>query len=239
MKRLLLPLVLCVLANPTNGQNKSDREAAGLAGRVQTVRTETVKLWKDNSGDYKELYTYGVKTITYDEQGKIIKEDPREPGCGYFDNLRRETKTDSDGRVIEGTAFLPNGRLFRRTTYAYDSTGYQTEVASYDHRNLLEFKWTRVYDLRGRVLEATRYDRNGTHQGHLDHREVYVYDDKGNETDFMCYDPAGRLDYWSSQTYEYDTNGNWIQRLFYKKVVDGKELPFEPSEATNRNIAYY
>lgn len=240
MKRLLLPLVLCLLlGHPTNAQNKSDREAAGLVGRVQSIRTETAKLWKENSGEYTELYRYGVRTITYNEQGKIIKEDPSTPGCGYTDNLRRVKKTDPEGREIEATAYLPNGRLFRRTTYAYDSSGNQTEVASYDHRTILDFKWARVYDSNGRELEATRYDRNGTHQGRLDHREVYAYDDKGNKTDEAWYGPEGRLLHWWTDVYEYDSNSNWIKRVFYKKVLDGKELPFEPSEVTHRSITYY
>lgn len=240
MKKLLPLSVFCfLLVNQVAAQNKSDREAAGLSGSVHTIRTERAKLWKGSSGEYIDLYKYGGQTITYDEQGKMLNEDPPTPGCGYSDNLKRVKKTDAEGREVEGTEYLPNGRLFRRTTYAYDLNGNQTEVASYDHRNILEFEWVRVYDANGRELEATRYDRNGTHQGRLDHKRVYGYDEKGNKTDEIWYDPRGKLLHWWTDVYEYDSQKNWIKQLFYKRVEDGKELPFEPSEAAYRTITYY
>lgn len=240
MKSLVLILILSLLlASITNAQDKSDRESTGLSAIVHTIRTETVQLWKGSSGEFIEISRYGLRTTTFDEQGRITKEEPAIPGCGYSDNLKRVRETDAEGREIQERSYLPNGKLVTRTTHTYDSYGNQTEVASYDHRNFLDFKWVRTYDANGRELEAVRYDRNGTHQGRFAHRDVNVYDDHGDKIDYMRYEPDGSLRWWSSNTYEHDSHGNWIKRIFYRRVVDGAARPYEPSEVTYRTITYY
>jgi hypothetical protein len=227
-----------LLSYQTIAQDLFNKKISVSAAKIHTIERETIQVQKDQSGELVEVGRYNKRKTTYDEQGKVISEYPEIPRCGYSDPLKRKIKYDSSGRMIEYNAYL-NGRLWSQLLHRYDTQGNLLEVVMYDYRGALEFKWVNSYDASGNLIEAIKYTHNGTRRGRLEHKEIYAYNEHGDETDYKNYASDGKLDYWSRNEYEYDEKGNWVKRVFYRKVVDGKERPADPSEITHRITTYY
>ena len=58
-------------------------------------------------------------------------------------------------------------------------------------------------------METNWYNPDGSLKG----KDLYKYDDKGNEIERNSYNPDGILKTKYTYTYDYDKNLNWIKRI--------------------------
>jgi hypothetical protein len=142
--------------------------------------------------------------------------------------------------------------------YKYDKQKNRVEMDEYMYDTSLFRKYYYKYGDRGKLLEERKYmavggpsegrmfnyDSTGNLVEHsvvkddiVTDRYVYVNDDKGNVIE------EKRIDVILNATeeqyinqYEYDTGGNWIKRVRYRKDIDAKMIPVSIDE---RTISYY
>jgi hypothetical protein len=177
----LLLLISCCIAA---AQNMTDREFAGLKGKVQTVETWSQKLGPD--GNPVAEATADSKTI-FDENGN-----------------RTESTTFGELQV-HTTYFLFKGELVSKSEISGKNPLDQIKVPKgvQIHRNdptgPFDEKYKYKYDEKGRIVEISEYDTGGHPI-----TTKYVYDDAGrkmSETEASG-GSAG------STSYKYDQSGN-------------------------------
>ncbi len=105
-----------------------------------------------------------------------------------------------------------------------------------------------VEDSKHLVLETAEYDLKGAKTQNqyfpiegatLTGREVYKYDDKGNNSEMTLVNGDGSLISKEVYKYDYDSVGNWVKMTTAVAVVENGRVAFEPTEATYRTIFYY
>ena len=175
-------VVLCVFGR---AQTKTDREAAGLRGPVQTVATEVAEFaMKD--GKSVEGARMPVQTVTYDARGNRVKRvdfnrdgsvaqtivytyDAEGRSTGYEDytpGLNTPRKhiyvLDPNGNRTEYKMVQPTGSpADEKYLYKYDSKGNKVGEELF-HKTSLVSRNENVYDEAGRLIAQTIYNPDGT-----------------------------------------------------------------------------
>ena len=224
-----------------------------LKGTIKTSETSyfkaSVKAGKVEKGrlEFKFTYTYdnrgnkvGKKfhnpydrrlgyesTYTYNDKGNPIEEKSSYPEG----NLSVKYTYDGNDNLIEKRQYNSNGRLDWRSTYQYDDKGNLMQYNYYDPVGDLPAKKTYTYDDRGRKIGVKAYNDDGS----LSYASTFTYDDRGNQTGVKHYDSDGSLESVSVLEYKYDSEGNWIERVWFN--VRGKIKRARNIE--ERKITYY
>lgn len=95
---------------------------------------------------------------------------------------------------------------------------------------------TIVYNLQGKRIDNAENVLNESHRGK---KQEYKYDNRGNVTEMILRDKAGKILSREVYAYEFDEVGNWSKMVTSKASLENGKLTYEPISATYRTIAYY
>lgn len=192
MQKILIGIGLGIVLTSCNVSKmtlQNDVSHADLRQRVKLVRTlTTTYLGEQIQKNHSDWDTY----VLYNEMGNIIEKK----GWALNGNLsyRQERLYDIEGRLVTQVTYTGRKKKEERQTFRYDEWGNCIE-----HKNVSNRKQEitqMVYDELGNLLEST-YDRNG----HPVHRQVSVFNDKGQLILYKDYHNDGSLNYESQYTY--------------------------------------
>lgn len=185
MKRVSVIFTIVLLCVLGRAQPKTDREAAGLRGPVQTVATEVAEfVVKD--GKNVEGARMPVQTVTYDARGNRVKRvdfnrdgsvaqtivysyDAEGRSTGYedytpgLDTPRKHIYfLDANGNRTEYRMVQPTGSpADERYLYKYDDKGNKVGEELY-HKKSLVSRNENVYNETGRLISQTIYNPDGS-----------------------------------------------------------------------------
>ncbi|MCS6926127.1 MAG: hypothetical protein NZ578_09540 [Candidatus Binatia bacterium] len=143
---------------------------------------------------------------------------------------------DAQGNLVEFVSLEPNGTPLRKSVYAYGSRGEVSEHRLYDAADSHPTaRTTYTYDTVGRLRELATYGRTGA----LSSTWVYAYDARGNQSEWVVYQPDGTVAQKQTYTYEYDTRGNWVKKVVSELITPSDAASLEPSEVIYRTITYH
>ncbi|MGA9994631.1 MAG: hypothetical protein WBP93_04405 [Pyrinomonadaceae bacterium] len=255
MRMLVVTLVSLLLVFQASAQKqKSDREDAGLKGKVKTLATEVAYI-SNQSGTWVEGKRQPSATESYDINGNLTKRDSydymgnpfQSSVYSYIDGDRvvstHNTHIQHDYDPPPSVSATPrpnqvsstsNPQYTGKLKYKYDDKGNRTEIAWYRNDGSLAVRDVSVFNPKGNRVEMTSYEANGS----MRRKATYIYDAQGNITETL-YHSSRPLDERYSYTYEFDAKGNWIKRKTFKWVTKNGRSYFEPYEVTYRTIAYY
>jgi YD repeat-containing protein len=192
--------------------------------------------------DFLSSYNY-----KYDENGRLIKRM-------NFDRLDRKYEYDDSGYQLKELMFDSEG-LMGSWSYKYDINGNRIERTGYLGESFVE-RWIKLYDQDNRKIKEYMVDEEPdsipTYQV-----ITFEYDPKGRLTKILTTDPETNvqaistfkydendnliehfskndfqrgLEELKTLKYQYDTKGNWTQRIEY---VNSK-----PTTIAERKIEY-
>jgi hypothetical protein len=151
------------------------------------------------NGDAKKDQYHSI--IEYDSKGK------RTEVRGYDGNVLqiREAYTyDDKGRKIEQSRFADGGAYHERITYAFNSAGQPTEMATY-YSGTLSQKHLKTYDGAGNLIKEASFNYQFPGQNST---VEYVYDKAGR----MIENRVDSEILWSKVQISYDEKGRVAQR---------------------------
>lgn len=227
-------------------------ENDGLISKGDTIEcTELRYEFDDKNRLLKEEYCLmDIMTSNdyqYDKSGKLIERT-------NFNQLDRQYKYDLSGNQVKELMFDSEG-LMGRWEYKYDKNGNQTERIGYLGDDFVE-RWIQVYNEEDRKVKEymTGEDTDTIATYSI---KTFEYDQKGRIIKKITTNPETKVQAVSSFNYdnndnliehyskngfqrgieetrtfkyEYDMNGNWIQRIVF---IDSK-----PKTITDRKIEY-
>lgn len=208
-------------------QKKTDREHAGLLGKVKTVKIEEAKI-TNKSGKTGEGKRTHVESQSYSENGSLTKSIRFDAGraTDYFYSY------DSSGNRIE---FNRNaiGETRLKTEFKLDAVGNRIEETQTGDQGLVN-RIVCIFDAKGRTIEKRIFNKQG-----LFAKRSYAYGADANPANEIEYDAKGGLVGQQSYSYELDSTGNWIKRITSTQGTSNGKPVSEPAEVTYRTIAYY
>jgi antitoxin component YwqK of YwqJK toxin-antitoxin module len=235
----------------------SDAEAAGLTGRVKTVRIEKATFSK-KGGRWFEVPRQFVSTTRYNEKGDMTEEAFYQPNgllavrvvytydpqgrhaeeAAFRGEASRPSRLvyhhDESGQLIEKVVYNADGTFDWKVHYTYDGQGNKKEVAVFPADGSLSTKRVYLYDGDGNEIEEAVYSGNA-----LVSKGVFSYDEKGNRTQETFSLPKGTVSARYVYAYAFDESGNWIKRTRSGINLGSGEVDFEHSDSTYRTISYY
>ena len=229
----------------------SDADEEGLRGPVKSVRTEIQYLVETpftRNGTRSSITTYNEKGNRLRKESFDFKNNlDLITVYGYVDGRRVSASKSIDreyglpvgtGGGIGGGGHVPSNR--KKDTrydhwfeYKYDEKKHLVEQAEFVSNG--DFLERSVYKYEGNQKEELVYSADGT----LRRRDVYILNDKGDETERTYFDSAGKILSKFSYTYEYDSKGNWTKRT--NSQIEGSERlrQLNPPSIHLRTITYY
>lgn len=168
--------------------------------------------------------------ITYDKSGNISSENKETPTVkGSFDTKYRYDAS----KKLSKKEVSSNGKLFATHIYYYDDNGNvsKKEIKKRQAYDVSDESFEYKYDENNRLMEETHLDgkrynrieykyndknqiiRRAEHneRGGITYESDYTYDELDNlSTETSAYRGNKTFDY--SYVYEYDSQGNWINR---------------------------
>jgi hypothetical protein len=199
---------------PVLAQQKTDREAAGLAGLVKTVQSTSA----DYAGDKivgTGFLKRGGDLTSYDRAGHEIERKPVSDFGEPMGSLNK--RYDALGLLVETVWNDPNLAATQKEIYRYEN-GKLAEVSSYSGDTLVA-KTSKSYDPAQRLSIETYSDPTKTVA-----KTLFKYDDKNNliEVSFYLADgskaiaPVGPCLGGHRVTFSYDEKG----RIKTKEIFD-------------------
>lgn len=210
----------------------------GLRGKIKTVINNSTQFTYDSpmKGDiskstflYKYNYNNGgykvqadenghIISYKYDEKGYLIEEFEGESSYNRYTSRKKIYKYDSHGNIIKKEDYV-NNKYTRKEVYEYeyDKNGNIIEKTTQDNE-----VYHYSYDDNGKVLEKKRSWRefSGIYF-------YYCYDDNGNLLKSIHpYTSYGSI-ILETICYKYDSMGNRIEMLEYKKEIDARSKASE------------
>jgi len=166
-------------------------------------------------------------------------------------------KYDDKGNKIEENYYSSDGNLHSKETYKYDNEGNKIEENYYSLEPIsgsesVHTKWTFKHNDQNKTTEwyyhtpgyepllnyIYKYDDNGNQiewSGHnlgMPNFKTHAnYDFNGNLLEIKSYETNERLKSHENHKYQFDKNGNWIQRIDYVNEI--------PKFIIQREIEYY
>jgi len=240
--------LLCVLLylSSASGQTpKTDREEAGLKGKVRGVNAQAVKLSRDGkSFEGQNLLTYVGQ---YDEQGNLVEST----GFDYRGNMReRSVYSIIDGYKTAKSQYFrheydppppaappsegePKPRDPRfDVRYIYKHDGNKVERTTFLSDGTQSSRAVMIYE-KGNKVKVESYDRDGN----LYFTSVTTYGDKGEELESTYYRGGSVSSRHKYTDYEIDLRGNWIKRKMWLSKSENED--FQPYELQSRTITYF
>ncbi|MDR3247049.1 MAG: hypothetical protein LBT50_11550 [Prevotellaceae bacterium] len=180
----------------------------------------------DVGGDLKNKHN-----ISYDKSGNIVSESKETPTVKG--NFTTKYKYDSEKRLSK-KEITSNGRIISTYIYRYDDKGNAVEKEIQKKLGLLDInneKFECKYDENNRLIEEIhldgekynkteyKYNEKGqiirrveyNERGGITYESDYVYDELDNiSSETAAYRGNNTFNY--SYVYEYDNQGNWINK---------------------------
>jgi hypothetical protein len=249
MRFLLRPAIALLLFSfiANAQQHKSDREDAGLKGKVKSVVVEREDLPNSSNHQYggKRQSSY---TETYDVQGNLTERlaydyrgNIRDKIVYLFVDGERASKTESIHQPYDPPLpMAPPSQETKKRDPRYGT------------------KYKDIYDAKGNRIERQLINNDGSKSTRL----VYTFDTIGNKIKMEFYPSSGELEFITTYAYntngyqiaetstradgsikykftyeylEFDSKGNWTKRKTSK--LNAEKL--EPDSITYRTITYY
>lgn len=185
--------------------NKNKRLSRNVYGEKGYIRNKYVYVY--NEQGHKIAYQ------CYSPNGEVVE-------SWFYNN-------DERGREIEAIYQVPKRSAeMRRYLYKYDKLGNVEELSQYSKDDTPEVTWRYSYDKKGMITELYTYKEDK-----LLKKRVTRYDVYGNPLKMKEYDGDGRFIEETNYEYEFDSHGNWVQRIDY--VNSFPRIMYE------REITYY
>ena len=223
---LVFALVLISIAAQAAAP-KSDREFAGLRGRVHQVNHgNPAPLIQDDS--------HPGESETYDEAGNLIATVE----MGAYSYLQHTYVRIGSDTVFEywGEKPIPPGtkgddsRFSAKWMYKYDGNGNRMEKSIFDKKGVLTSQQKYTYDRKGRLISQS------TGIGDVVNEELkFTRDDKGNV--ILLINDTHKTTYHYVQ---FDSAGNWAQRIASSLAIkEGESQPTLQNTPEERSLTYY
>lgn len=256
IKNILLSLAVVAFISPANAQRyASDASNDGFRGPVKEVM-QTMYEAKVSMGEMQRGYVMERLQTVYNSKGQ-------RRSMTYLNTedsiiFRTRYKHDGFGLITLEHIVDNHEHVVGRTYYVYDANNVLSEVYVEDEERQVENRMLLKYDAMGRVIQRSYNDPFNE----IYKREVYSYDGRGNIAKSVVYDrQKTKIQEWRfeydehnqpvSQTlydyteaepevfftlfkYQYDTQGNWIQKVEY--VLENEQMI--PEYITERKISY-
>jgi hypothetical protein len=225
----------------------------GTSGDAPFSSYET-KVYFDHNGNISECFMddstsdfHFREVFEYDNNLLVSKQGLLSGGFFYkeiycYDSKNRETERkfyDSENHLFESVSTkYPNKTTIIekiQTENEYSNFERETQLKNglpvlstsrFDATRVIE-KWSGEYDSNGRIDVSKFYDN----QDNLLQYAKYVYDEYGNELEFLLFSDNGKILTKREYRYIYDRYGNWTQQV---SIADG-----QPEIIMLRNIIYY
>lgn len=175
------------------------------------------------SNSSEELVLNDTKRFEFDTEGNKIKESYRSP---EGDNRgSEEWKYNNKGNVIDWLTLTDSGEIEVRHTYVYNEQNTLLARKSFDSNEILIAEV--IFNEFGQPLNLIRYDSDGS----ISRKAGFEYDQFGNRTAELSYDPDGTKNVDVEYRYAYDNKDNWIEQIAY----EGGQAAY----IIGRDITYY
>lgn len=220
------------------------------------MKRETYKY--DKAGNLVEKITYtgdGAinKKVTneYDEKNQLIESSEY---ATSFDELvlnkKQKNEYDKDGNKVKEITLGPNDEVWGSGEWKYDTNGNETEWSNltdtgeikirqtfhYDENNSLSARKSFDKDAKltneamlgplGLPLTLIRYDADGN----VSRKSGNRYDEYGNKSAELRYNPDGTESVNTEYKYSYDDKNNWIEQIIYQNgeavYIIGREISY-------------
>ncbi len=251
MKILVVLILSCVIGGSASAQGKSDRERDDLIGAVKAVYQDAVlvvcpsgKRTEKERSKSSEQYDPNGRFIG--NRNRFIIDDPISRMFVYpFDqNIPRIVKPTYWENGV-WPPYWKYGALIYTDLYTYDNVARQSEWVRYDATGAIGIRSIVIFDEHGRMAETRSYEAKGA----LTDWNVITRDERGNVLESAFYKEDGTLveaqkcgsSYLNKfvYTYEFDSTGNWINKVISRPVLKGGQPVLEPEGFWHRTIIYY
>ncbi|HNQ68893.1 MAG TPA: hypothetical protein PKN32_10970 [Bacteroidales bacterium] len=213
-----------------NSSFNDKSEQKGLEARIKSIEqskyyifnseinfnslAESSKIAYDDSGKITFMETYGSENFLicryeycYDKNGRLKKTllYKQDNNLSY----KKLNKYDSKGFITRQIVFDKKAKRTSCTFYKNDEQGRVIEEEQLDANNKTALSYiTKKYDNQGNIVEMCHStERDGKTEKYL-----YYYDSENHMTGRDYFDESGNLIESLRYKYEYDENGNWVQR---------------------------
>lgn len=172
-----------------------------------------------------------IESYMYREDGSLLKKN----GYQYDDNghlikifwyseddksgLFMSRSVDDTGRELETVTYQPDGNIHYRYVKKFNKDGQVREEIVYQKDGSVEQRTGFSYDSNGRNSERVIYRQGGA----LEERLIFEYDPTGVQTSMTIYDTSGKRTHQETDSYEYDSKGNWVKWIKTTWKVDEAE----------------
>ncbi len=231
MKTLVTIALLLLAETPAFAQRVLANKPPKVFGPVESLRYEygSYNFNRDKTR-VEELVSNGQKVIwSLTPKGRLVTSEIFDRD-GRPSGTKSVYKYDSAGRLTSIVHHLLGSHSFTEI-FAYPEARrvkITSVFESYNHTSV-EID---DYDSKGNIIKRTLYtDRN------LDFTELYKYDVKGNPTEFVSSDGAGKQWIKETYTYEFDAHGNWTTRR--DEALADPLLGIPQKTTITRRITYY
>ncbi len=230
MKTLFTIALLLLAETPLFAQRVANKPPK-VFGPVKSIRYE-YRVYNFNRGKTRveELFSNGQKIIwSLTPKGRLVTSENFERD-GRPTGTKSAYNYDSAGRLTSIVHHLLGSHSFTEILAYPEARRVKiTSVfESYNHTGV-EID---DYDSKGNIIKRTLYT-----DGNLDLTELYKYDDKGNPTEFVSSDGAGKQWIRETYTYEFDSHGNWTAER--DEALADPLLGIPPKTTITRRITYY
>lgn len=190
-----------------------------------------------------------IEEIEYDANGSILEKNTY--SYNNFGKLKERRRTflqgpdhvvkykyDSKNNLIEELNENNSG-LIRKQGYQYKNgqmiTGITEEFHSGENTDPEPTTFTFEYNGNGNRIKKShfdidqvltfeeKYDAKGDltdfiwyePDGKVSMKQIFTYDEQGNQISFISYEENEKIEFSSSCSYEYDVNNNWIKKWLF------------------------
>ncbi|HKV38958.1 MAG TPA: hypothetical protein VJX67_07080, partial [Blastocatellia bacterium] len=223
---------------------KTDREFAGLKGKVQSVTAQYAKLASDGKSRIGPWWhSYDER---YDKEGNLLERES-------YDDRNNMSQKDVYS-VIDGDETMKSQSFHHDLDPPAPIAPANSDQRPGDPRYSIKFK----YKYHGNTVECTTYHNDGTEgtqvvstyeggnkikedfygrDGSVSTSSVTVYGERGEELERNNSSGETVRSRYKYTDYEIDLRGNWIRRTMW--LSNGVKSEFQPYESESRLISYF
>ena len=185
----------------------------------------------NEKGKIKEAYrVFEGKNIekiqyTYDNTGFVVEEKWLLNDVLFHKKLYIH---DPINHTIEKKMLDKHGNTTATEIATYNAEGILMEESKYNYQDSLKGKTICIYNKKEQLIEEHNYGSNNTFEGKI----VFTYDEKENIKEENWYDNNNQRTTNITNTYTFDANGNWIEKIEY-------DTELQTGFIYKRKITYY
>jgi hypothetical protein len=126
-----------------------------------------------------------VKNI-YNQKGKLLTSTIIDSEDNELETISRDF--DANGNEVL-FVMLKKGQLYYKQEIEYNANNLLTKIVEFDEKNEPRIITEYTYNEQNKKLSKTESNAKGV----ILHKEAWVYDEKGNNTQFIIYDITGKI----------------------------------------------